>query len=105
MASLFYDAMQKIAVLKAEHGGRSYAADLTQPLPDREKDRDRKASMNADVDEEQGVGVAAASTKVFPGQEGLKDGETGLWPGWDDSIWGWDLGTQFDFDASAWQAE
>ena len=116
-ASLFYDAMQKIAVLKAEQGGRSYAADLTQPLPDPEKDRDRKASMTVETDEKEGVdsaGVAAmkVSPVQTPGVQEGPDDQTGLWPGWDESIWGWDLGmvdpTQFNFDSadvSAWQAQ
>ena len=115
-ASLFYDAMQKIAVLKAEQGGRSYAADLTQPLPDREKERGRKASMYVDTDEKESVDPAgAAAMKVYPVQtSGVQEGpddQTGLWPGWDDSIWGWDLEMldpiQFDFDSadmSIWQA-
>lgn len=116
-ASLFYDGMQKIAVLKAEQGGRSYAADLTQPLPDREKHRGRKASMNVGTDEKEGVDPAGAAamkvSTVQPAgvQEGPED-QTGLWPGWDESIWGWDLGmldpTQFDFDTaemSAWQTQ
>ena len=115
-ASLFYDAMQKIAVLKAEQGGRSYTADLTQPLPDRE-DRERKASMNVGTEDKDGTDPAGAapmnvSTAHISGvQEGPAD-QTGLWPGWDESIWGWDIGmldpTQFDFesaDMSAWQAQ
>ena len=113
-ASLFYDARQKIAVLKAEQGGRSYAADLTQTLPDREKERDRKASMNLGEDETGGVNTAGAAVMNLPTvepsgvQEGPED-QIGLWPGWDESIWGWDLGmldpTQFDLDSanmSAW---
>ena len=113
-ASLFYDARQKIAVLKAEQGGRCYTADLTQALPDRDKERYRKGSMTLGADETEGVDPAGAAamklSTVEPSgvQEGPED-QTGLWPGWDESIWGWDLGmldpTQFDLDSadmSAW---
>ena len=95
-ASLFYDAMQKMAVLKAEKGGRSYGSDLTQPLPDREKHRGRKAGYFVDGVEEEGpdpAGAAAGNTTA-PGDVGIQEGpldQTGLWPGWDESIWGWDL--------------
>ncbi|KAL8819913.1 MAG: hypothetical protein Q9191_007630 [Dirinaria sp. TL-2023a] len=49
-ASLFYDAMQKIAVLKAERGGRSYSSDLTKPLPDRDVDRERTPALTNEHD-------------------------------------------------------
>lgn len=95
-ASLFYDAMQKSAVLKAEKGGRSYAADLSQPLPDRERERGRRPSMNVDQNEKEGVDPAGnASMEASPMENlGVQEGpldQTGLWPGWDESIWGWDL--------------
>ena len=93
-ASLFYDGMQKIAVLKAEKGGRSYMMDLTQPLPEHER-RARKASLV--TPESEGTRDLADSTitsetmsKDLGIQEGPLD-QTGLWPGWGDAIWGWDF--------------
>ena len=114
-ASLFYDGMQKIAVLKAEKGGRSYGSDLTQPLPDREKQRWRKPSLTIEAIDHGGVDPAgtAGMTEPIPMALGMQEGpldQTGLWPGWDESIWGWDLSmansTQFEIDSTnthVWQ--
>ena len=116
-ASLFWTGMQQIAVLKAEKGGRSYMSDLTQPLPDRERQRSRKPSLVNDEDDNEGIDPAGAVATIstmnpIPAPLGLQEGsvdQTGLWPGWDDSIWGWDVSmldtNQFVFDsvdASAW---
>ena len=118
-ASLFWTGMQQIAVLKAEKGGRSYLSDLTQPLPDRDRQRSRKPSLVPDEDDNEGVdpaGIAAATstTEPIPATLGMQEGpvdQTGLWPGWDESIWGWDVSmletTQFAFDpvdTGAWQS-
>ena len=116
-ASLFWTGMQQIPVLKAEKGGRSYLSDLTQPLPDRERQRSRKPSLGNDEDDKEGIdpaGTAAinSTTEPIPASLSMQGGpvdQTGLWPGWDDSIWSWDVSmldtTQFAFDsadASAW---
>lgn len=114
-ASLFYDAMQKMAVLKAEKGGRSYAADLTQPLPDRDRGRGRRPSMTGDQDEKEQVEPAGNATMAVSSMEtlGVQEGpldQTGLWPGWDESIWGWGLTfsdtSQFEVDPTTeWQPQ
>ena len=97
-ASLFYDAVQKQAVLKAEQGGRSYTSDLTQPLPDRETQMLRKAGYNAleggneaeNVITTEAHNAVALNMDVPSVQEGPLD-QTGLLPGWDESIWGCDF--------------
>lgn len=118
-ASLFWTGMQQIAVLKAEKGGRSYLSDLAQPLPDLERQRGRRPSLVIHEDDNEGVapaGTAAttSTTEPIPATLGMQEGpvdQTGLWPGWDESIWAWDVSildtTQFAFDpvdAGAWQS-
>ena len=119
-ASLFYDAMQKIAVLKAEKGGRGYCSDLTKPMPNRDKDRERLPGLNneegevhtnlegpmiqqsagqglqqsvvAHIDaEDQGWSTATAWQAMPVEQQAPLDHTSLLMSAWDESMWGWDL--------------
>ena len=80
-ASLFYDAMQKIAVLKAESGGRSYTSDLTKPLPDREVDRERTPGLTNDhdiVETDRDNSIATANLKLHNNEPANNASSEGL---------------------------
>jgi len=87
-ASLFYDAMLKISVMKAERGVRSAAVDLTQsvndPLPD--------PKMVSGVAQAHGAQPVDAGTVAGGHQQMLNmHGGDAQQTEWDSGLWGWDI--------------
>lgn len=105
-ATLFYDGMLKIAVLKSERGSRSYASDLSQP-PLHEgqntnaKDQQEPGGHNGhDVQDAVGSSTAAAGQgKVDP--ELFPQGHF-IPQALEDPAWGWDLAM---LDVADWQLD
>lgn len=84
-AGLFYDGMLKIAVLKAEMGGRNWASDLTQPKPYDDNGLMMKAP-------EMPQGPTSSSSSSAATAFGVHDPQQQYVPQeWDDAFWGWDL--------------
>ena len=105
-ATLFYDGMFKIAVLKGERGSRSWASDLSQPPPHEGRDADAEEQKETgghdghDVQNAVGSSTAAAAHgKVDPGP--FSHGDS-IPQGLDDAFWGWDLAM---LDAADWQLD
>lgn len=105
-AMLFYDGMLKIAMLKSERGGRSWASDLSQlPLHGRHPgDAEEQQEMGGHDGHDVHTGVesseaAAGQDKVgpapFPQGDFIPQGS-------DDAFWGWDLAM---LDVADWQLD
>jgi len=99
-AKLFYDAMLKIAVLKAERGTRSYASDLTQgPVLEHDPDRSPSGRVKepdpiAQAPNMNGGGggsSGADSTYVYAAMPNQQQ-QPFMSQQWDENaFWGWDL--------------
>ncbi len=87
-AGLFYDAMLKIAVLKAEMGGRSWASDLTQPNPHNDNGLRKEEPPVKAPEMPQGPTIFSSATTAL----GVHDPQQHYVPQeWDNAFWGWDL--------------
>ena len=83
-ASLFYDAMLKLAVLKAEKGIRAYAADLTQKVDD-EKAQQRRVRNNAAISSSPPVADSTIADLQLE-EPFVVDPQQ-----WNADGWGWDI--------------
>ena len=105
-ASLFYDGMLKIAVLKSERGGRSWASDLSQPLPHEGQNTNAEEHLETGGHDEHGVQNPVEFSAAAAGQGKLDLGpvpQGQVAPQeWDDAFWGWDLAM---LDAADWQLD
>lgn len=87
-AGLFYDGMLKIAVLKAEMGGRNWASDLTQPKPYDDNGLMKEEPPMMAPEMPQGPTSSSSAATAF----GVHDPQQQYVPQeWDDAFWGWDL--------------
>ena len=117
-AGLFYDAMLKIGVIKAERGGRSYGEDLTRGPPDGSRDgndghggQDRVRESVEVAPGESSSHLVGQGGDVYPIVEGI-GGANGVYgqnvmtfdqpymsQEWDAAMWGgWDLSLLSDAD-------
>ena len=107
-AKLFYDSMYKLAILKAERGGRSFASDLSKgPIVEERSDG---ANPNRTIEEDRfaegqtlnGSGNDVDQTSenlIMQSQERLDDPPQQ----WDENaLWGWDLSSM---DAADFQID
>ena len=102
-AKLFYDAMLKIAVLKAERGTRSYASDLTQgPVPEHDPDRSPSGMVKEpdpiaqapNVNGGGGCGSNGADSTYMYAAMPNQQQQPFMSQQWDENaFWGWDLST------------
>ena len=105
-ATLFYDGMLKIAVLKSERGGRSYASDLSQPPLHEGQNKYTEKHLETGGHDEHGVQNTVNVSAAVVGQgtvdlEPLPQGQA-VPQEWDDAFWGWDLAM---LDAADWQLD
>ena len=105
-ATLFYDAMLKMAVLKSERGSRSWASDLSQPPPDGRQNANAEERQDTGRHDEHGVHNAVESSAAAAGQGKVDLGSVPqghfIPQEWDDAFWGWDLAV---LDAADWQLD
>lgn len=102
-AALFYDAMFKIAVMKAEYGSRSFAADLTRgPIEANEPERTASGAIDSvkDVAPVSNISSSNDESGAFPAfmyppiptQQSQQSQQQYIPQEWDqDAFWGWDL--------------